>query len=92
MFPSFPVELQPGRSSIRISKWHRLTRYRLGFKALNQAFTDSGQFETLRYALSTRAVRLANIRRHSFLDRKRQTYWFYVGYRRVNVMHSVTRA
>ena len=82
MFPSFPVELESGRSSIQYFKIASPYKISLSYevKALNQAFTDSGQFETLRYALALGLFVLLAYNVATALIVRQTLHWFYVGF------------
>ena len=82
MLPSFPVELESGRSSIQYFKIASPYEISLGYevKALNQAFTDSGQFETLRYALALGLFVLLAYNIAAALIVRQTLHWFYVGF------------
>ena len=82
MLPSFPVELEPSHSSIQYFKIASPVPISLGHevKALNQAFTDSGRFETLRYALALGLFVLLAYNVAIALIVRQNLHWFYVGF------------
>ena len=82
MLSSFPVELESDRSSIQYFKIASPYEISLSYevKALNQAFTDSGQFETLRYALALGLFVLLAYNVATALIVRQGLHWFYVAF------------
>ena len=82
MLPSFPVELESDRSSIQYFKIASPYEISLSYevKALNQAFTDSGLFETLRYALALGLFVLLAYNVATALIVRQGLHWFYVAF------------
>ena len=80
ILPSFPVELESDRSSIQYFKIASPYEISLSYevKALNQAFTDSGQFETLRYALALGLFVLLVYNVATALIIRQTVHWLYV--------------
>ena len=80
MLPGFPVELESGRSSIQYFKIASPYEISLSYevKALHQAFTDSGRFENLRYALALGLFVLLAYNVATALIIRQTVHWFYV--------------
>ena len=82
MLPSFPVELESGRSSIQYFKIASSYEISLGYeiKVLNQALADNGRLENLRYALALGLFILLAYNVAIALIVRQAVHWFYVGF------------
>ena len=85
MLQTFPVELESGRSSIQYFKIASFSEISLGYevKPLNQAFTDSAWFQTLRCALALGLFVLLAYNVATALIVRQALHWFYVGFVRL---------